>query len=52
MDRADYFVGVIDGELLAERRKMRSTVSGIIEMIRTFYDAELINKRVCFTSGI
>ena len=44
MDRADYFVGVIDGELLAERRKMRSTVSGIIEMIRTFYDAELINQ--------
>lgn len=44
MDRADYIVGVIDGGLLAERRKMRSTVSGIIEMIRTFYDAELINE--------
>lgn len=44
MDRADYFVGVLDGELLKDKRTRNGAVAGMIELVRTFYDAELIGK--------
>lgn len=43
-DRADYIIGVLDGNLLRDKRKIQSTVSGMIELLRTFYDAKLINE--------
>lgn len=43
LDRADYFVGVLDGDLLKDKRKRNGAVVGMIELIRTFYDARLIN---------
>lgn len=44
MDRADYFVGVLDGELLNDKRERNNTISGMIELVRTFCDAEVIGK--------
>lgn len=44
MDRADYIVGVLDGKRLMDRRKVQSTVAGVIELVRTFYDAKLISE--------
>ncbi|WP_050642154.1 MULTISPECIES: hypothetical protein [Clostridia] len=44
MDRANYIIGVLDGKRLQNKRKIQSTVSGIIELIRTFCDAGLINE--------
>lgn len=44
IDRADYIVGVLDGTRLTNKRKVRSTVEGVIELVRTFYDAELISE--------
>lgn len=44
IDRADYIIGVLDGVLLQDKRKIQSTVTGMCELIRTFYDAELINE--------
>lgn len=42
IERADYVVGVIDGEKLCDKKTRNSIVSEMIEMIRTFWDAELI----------
>ncbi|MDY5246910.1 MAG: hypothetical protein SPJ50_04885 [Ligilactobacillus salivarius] len=42
MDRADYFVGVLDGELINNKRKRNGAVAAMIELVRTFYDAELV----------
>lgn len=44
MDRADYFVGVLDGELINNKRKRNSAVAAMIELVRTFYDAELVGR--------
>ena len=44
MDRADFFVGVLDGQLLIDKRARNHTISGMIELVRTFYDAEVIGK--------
>lgn len=42
IERADYVVGIIDGEKLCNKKTRNSIVSEMIEMIRTFWDAELI----------
>ena len=42
IERADYVVGIIDGEKLCNKKTRNSIVSETIEMIRTFWDAELI----------
>lgn len=42
IERADYVVGVIDGEKLCNKKTRNSIVPEMIEMIRTFWDAELI----------
>ena len=42
IERADYVVGIIDGEKLCNKKTRNSIVSEMIEMIRTFGDAELI----------
>lgn len=42
IERADYIVGILDGEKLCNRKTRNSTVSEMVEMIRTFWDAELI----------
>lgn len=42
IERADFIVGILDGEKLCNRKTRNSTVSEMVEMIRTFWDAELI----------
>lgn len=42
IERADYLVGVIDCEKLCDKKTRNSTVSEIIELVKTFWDAELI----------
>lgn len=42
IERADYLVGVIDCEKLCAKRTRNSTISEIIELVKTFWDAELI----------
>lgn len=42
IERADYVVGIIDGEKLCNKKTRYSIVPEVIEMIRTFWDAELI----------
>lgn len=42
IERADFIVGVLDGEKLCNKKTRNSTVSEMVEMIRTFWDAELI----------
>ena len=42
IERADYVVGIIDGEKFCNKKTRNSIVSEMIEMIRTFWDAELI----------
>ena len=42
IERADYVVGIIDGEKSWNKKTRNSIVSEMIEMIRTFWDAELI----------
>lgn len=42
IERADYLVGVIDCGKLCNKKTRNSTVSEIIELVRTFWDAELI----------
>lgn len=44
MDRADYFVGVLDGEMINNKRKRNGAVAAMIELARTFYDAELVGR--------
>lgn len=42
IERADYIVGVIDGEKLCDKKTRNSIVTEIIELVRTFTDANLI----------
>lgn len=44
MVRVDFLVGVLDGEKMCDKRRRNSTVSRTVEMIRTFYDADLISE--------
>lgn len=42
--RADYIIGVLDCEKLIDKKNFQSTVSQMIRLLRTFYDAELIDE--------
>lgn len=42
IERADYVVGIIDGEKLCNKKTRYSVVTEMLEMIRTFWDADLI----------
>lgn len=44
MDRADYFVCILDGELIKNVHKRNGSVSQITGIIRTFYEANLIEE--------
>lgn len=44
IERADFIVGVLDGEKICSKKTRNSTVSEMVEMIRTFWDAELITE--------
>lgn len=41
--RADFLIGIVDGEKLCEKRTRNSVVAEMIELIRTFYDAEVLD---------
>lgn len=43
-ERADFIVGMIDGEKLCDKKKRNSVVMELIELLRTFYDAGVLNK--------
>lgn len=42
-ERADFIIGIIDGEKLCNKRTRNSVVAEITELLRTFYDAEVLN---------
>mgnify|MGYP003303253488 CR=1 FL=1 len=42
-ERVDFIVGIIDGEKLCNKKTRNSVVAEIIELLRTFYDAEVLN---------
>ncbi len=48
IERADYLVGVIDGEKLCNKKTRNSIVAEIIELVRTFSDADLIMDNCIF----
>lgn len=43
-ERADFIVGMIDGEKLCDKKRRNSVVMELIELLRTFYDAGVLNK--------
>ena len=42
IERADFIAGILDGEKLCNSKTRNSTVAEIVEMVRTFRDADLI----------
>lgn len=43
-NRADYIVGIIDGEKLCAKKTRNSVVSELVELLRTFKDADLVQE--------
>lgn len=43
-ERADYIIGIIDGEKLCSKKTRNSVVSEITQLLRTFYDSGVISE--------